>query len=171
MKRPNLETLPPFYRGYVDLVKDYDLMDAILASAKQLQDIVATIPEEKGEYRYQPEKWSIKELLCHMMDAERIFAYRSLRIARNDKTPLAGFDEQVYAPEANAHQRSVKQIAEEMLRLRQTTVDLYSSFSEEMLERTGSANGSEMSVFNIGYIIAGHERHHCNILLNRYLNK
>jgi len=145
-------------------------MDAILASARQLQDIVATIPEEKGEYRYQPEKWSIKELLCHMMDAERIFAYRSLRIARNDKTPLAGFDEQVYAPEANAHQRSVKQIAEEMRRLRQTTVDLYSSFSEEMLERTGSANGSEMSVFNIGYIIAGHERHHCNILLNRYLN-
>ena len=78
MKRPNLETLPPFYKGYVDLVKDYDLMEAIHASTKQLQDILATIPEEKGEYRYQPEKWSIKEVLCHMMDAERIFAYRSL---------------------------------------------------------------------------------------------
>ena len=90
---------------------------------------------------------------------------------RSEYSPTGHFDEQVYAPEANAHQRSVKQIADEMKRLRQTTVDLYTSFSEEMFKRTGSANGSEMSVLNIGYIIAGHELHHCNILLNRYLNK
>ncbi|HYF67070.1 MAG TPA: DinB family protein [Ohtaekwangia sp.] len=171
MKRPQLQTVPPFYKGYVGLVKDYDLMEALHAAAKRLQEILTSIPEEKGECRYQPEKWSIKELLCHMMDAERIFAYRALRIARNDKTPLAGFDEQLYAPEANAHQRSINQIAAEMKTLRQTTVDLYASFSEEMFERTGSANGTEISVLNLGYIIAGHESHHCNILLNRYLQK
>ena len=169
MTRPDIQTVPPFYRGYVEHVKDLNMPDALNQSGKLTVALIRTMPEERGEFRYQPEKWSIKELLCHMMDAERIFAYRALRFARNDKTPLSGFEEKDYAPEANAHGRSISQLANEMERLRLTTIDLFSSFTPEMLQRTGIANNTELSVFNLGYIIAGHESHHRKVLKDRYL--
>lgn len=167
--RPDLQSVPPFYRAYVDYVKDMDMLDALRQSNAMMLEMVRAIPEEKGEYRYQPEKWSIKELLCHMMDAERIFAYRALRFARNDKTPLSGFEENDYAPEANAHARTVSQLASEMERLRLSTIDLFSGFTPAMLSRTGTANKTEISVLNLGYIVAGHESHHRRILKERYL--
>lgn len=169
MIRPDLQTVPPFYKGYVDHVKDYDMLHILVLSNKQTLELVRSIPGEKGEYRYAQEKWSIKELLCHMMDAERIFAYRALRFARNDKTPLAGFEEKDYAPEANAQHRTVLQLADEMERLRLSTIDLFMSFSPEMLSRKGSANNTEISVLNLGYIIPGHESHHRKVLKERYL--
>jgi uncharacterized damage-inducible protein DinB len=171
MTRPDPSTLPSFYKGYVEYVKDLDVLEALKDSAEQTQRLLSSVPEEKGEYRYQPGKWSIKEMLCHVIDAERIFAYRALRFSRNDKTPLSGFEENDYAPEANAHSRTIKQIAEEMARLRATSIDLYKSFTPEMLTRKGAANKNEVSVINIGYIIAGHEAHHRRILLERYLTK
>lgn len=169
MIRPNLQSVPPFYRAYVDRVKDYDLFEILKLSNKQMLDVVRSIPEDKGEFRYAQGKWSIKELLCHMMDAERIFAYRALRFARNDKTPLQGFEEKDYAPEANAHARSMAQILDEMQRLRYSTIDLFTSFSSEMLLRKGSANSTEISVLNLGYVIPGHETHHRKVLNERYL--
>ena len=169
MLRPDLQNVPPFYRGYVDYVKDMDMFDALRESNKSMLAMVRAIPEGKGEYRYQPEKWSIKELLCHMMDAERIFTYRALRFARNDKTPLSGFEENDYAPEANAHARTLSQLASEMERLRLSTIDLFSAFTPAMLGRTGIANKTEISVLNLGYIVAGHESHHGRILKERYL--
>ena len=135
----------------------------------QMLTLARSIPEEKGEYRYAPEKWSIKELLCHMMDAERIFAYRALRFARNDSTPLEGFEENNYAPEANAHARSIRQLADEMENLRKSTIELFMSFTPVMLSRKGSANKTEISVLNLGYIIPGHETHHRLVLQERYL--
>src|SRR6478752_9478595 len=110
MTRPDLSAVPPFYRKYVEHVKDLDVIEAMRLSSKLTLDLVRAIPEEKGEFRYQPEKWSIKELLCHMMDAERIFAYRALTFARNDSTELAAFEENDYAPQANAHARTLKQL-------------------------------------------------------------
>lgn len=169
MTKPDLATVPPFYKGYVDFVKDYELMEIIKLSNQRTLQLVRSIPEDKGEYRYGPGKWTIKELLCHMMDAERIFAYRALRFARNDKTPLAGFEETDYAPEANAHSRKIIEIADEMERLRRSTLDLYKSFTSEMLLRKGTANNTEISVLNIGYIIPGHETHHTVVLKDRYL--
>lgn len=169
MKRPDPMQLPPFYRRYIEFVKDQDLIEALEQSAKSTLDLIHTIPETKGEYRYAEGKWSIKELLNHMMDAERVQAYRALRISRNDKTPLHGFEENDYAPQANAHSRSVKELAEEMARLRTTTLDLFRSFTPGMLERTGSANNTTFSVLHLGYIIAGHECHHRKILMERYL--
>ncbi|MBA4054403.1 MAG: DNA damage-inducible protein DinB [Marivirga sp.] len=169
MKRPDLATVPPFYKGYVEFVKDYEIMEILNLSNQRTLKLVRSIPEDKGEFRYASEKWSIKELLCHMMDAERIFAYRALRFARNDKTPLAGFEETDYAPEANAHGRTIVDIADEMERLRLSTVDLYRSFTTEMLLRKGTANNTEISVLNIGYVIPGHETHHTSVLKNRYL--
>ncbi|MEJ1236812.1 DinB family protein [Chryseolinea sp. T2] len=168
MIQPDLTTVPPFYQGYVNLVKNKDLFDNLEQSARITQQLLSTISESRGTYAYAPGKWTIKEVLCHMIDTERIFAYRAMRFARNDKTPLPGFEENDYAPEANAPNRTVVDIAAEMGRLRQTTIDLYRSFSTEMLQRTGTANNSAMSVLNLGFVISGHETHHRNVLSERY---
>jgi uncharacterized damage-inducible protein DinB len=169
MTRAQLETIPAFYKGYVELVKDMDMLEALHASGEAMIALIHSIPENKGEYRYEPGKWSIKELLCHIMDAERIFAYRALRFARNDRTPLSGFEEKDYAAQANAHSRTFKQLAGESRNLRASTIDLFQSFNPEMLLRSGTANNTEMSVLNLGYVIAGHESHHRNIIEERYL--
>lgn len=168
---PDFGTLPPFYNRYVSLVKDANMLDALRSSNDVLMKIVREIPESMGEYRYAPEKWSIKELLCHMMDAERIFAYRALRFSRNDQTPLSGFEENDYAPQANAHSRTIAQLADEMFRLRESSIDLFKSFTSEMLQRKGPANNVMLSVVNLGYIIPGHETHHRLVLTERYLKK
>jgi len=170
MTRPDFNTLPEFHKRYVQHVKDYDVLEAMKISSKETLGLVRSISEEIGEHRYAAGKWSIKELLCHMMDTERILAYRALRFARNDKTNLPGFEENDYAPQANANNRNIKQIADEMERLRQTTLDLFVNFTAEMLARKGLANNLELSVLNLGYIISGHESHHRAILKERYLS-
>jgi DinB superfamily len=169
IQQPDLATVPPFYKDYVLHVQTLPMLQALTESNATLLALVKNLEEEKGDYRYQPDKWSIKELLCHIMDAERIFCYRALRFARNDQTELSGFDESSYAIEANAHGRSVLQIADEMKSLRLTTIHLFKSFTPAMLQRSGKANGVVLSVLNLGYIIAGHETHHRNILEQRYL--
>lgn len=148
-----------------------NVLDALQSSIKKTVALLEPLEEAMGEYRYAPGKWSVKELLCHMMDAERIFAYRALRFSRNDATPLSGFEENDYAPQANAHSRSLQQLVGEMKNLRATSVDLFASMTPEMLQRKGTANNKLVSVINIGYIIAGHETHHRNILTERYLKK
>jgi hypothetical protein len=169
MTRPDLQSIAPHFKRYVEYVKDQDMLEALNHSGKIMVELIRTIPETKGEHRYEPGKWSIKESLCHIMDAERIFAYRALRFARHDQTPLSGFEENDYAPQANAHSRSILQLAGEMERLRATSVDLFSSFTPEMLQRTGTANKTELSVLSLGYVIAGHESHHRKIIVERYL--
>lgn len=145
------------------------MLDGLEQSGKQMISIINNISEEMGEYRYEKGKWSIKELICHVMDAERIFAYRALRFARKDSTELPGFEENDYAPQANAHARTLKQLVVEVENLRRSTLDLFASFTPEMLQRKGSANKNVVSVVNIGYIISGHETHHRNVLNERYL--
>jgi DinB superfamily len=171
MTRADLDTVPDFHKRYVEHVKDYDVLEALKISSKETLQLINSIPESKGEYRYAPGKWSIKELLCHVMDAERILAYRALRFARNDNTPLSGFEENDYAPEANAQNRKISTIVEEMQRLRLTTIDLFANFTDEMLKRKGLANNLELSVLTLGYIISGHESHHRRILRERYLSQ
>jgi uncharacterized damage-inducible protein DinB len=170
MTRPDIETVPPFYKTYVEYVKDMDLLPALRQAGHQVQELLETLPEEIGTYSYQDDKWTVKEVLNHMMDAERVFAYRALRFSRNDETPLHPFEENDYAPLANAHDRTIEQLAEEMRRLRETTLDLYASFSPEMLQRIGTASNKKISVLNLGYIIAGHDLHHRKVLMERYLN-
>jgi hypothetical protein len=165
----NLETIPPFYKAYVKLVEHPDVLQAMRISGYRTMELIHSIPEAKTDFRYAEGKWSIREVLCHMIDAERIFSYRALRFARNDKTPLSGFDENEYARHLNASARSLKQIGDEMQHLRTTSVDLFESFNAEMLKLKGTANGNEMSVVALGFIIAGHETHHCKVLRERYL--
>lgn len=166
---PDPNTLPSFYANYVQHVHHLDVLEALELSGKIMDEFIRTIPESKGEFRYAAGKWSIKEVLCHLMDGERIFAYRALRFARNDKTVLPGFEEGDYAPEANAHNRSLTQLADEMKRVRASSIDLFASFTPEMLQRKGSANNTTISVINLGYVIAGHETHHRTIISERYL--
>ena len=168
MIHPDLPNVPPFYQGYVHLVKTRDLFDNLEESAALTQAMLSKISESNSNYSYAPGKWTIKELLCHMIDAEHIFAYRALRFGRNDKTPLSGFEENDYAPEANAHNRTVASIAGDMARLRLTTIDLYRSFTPTMLQRSGTANNTVISVLNLGFVISGHETHHRNVLSDRY---
>lgn len=165
----NLDTIPPFYKGYVKLVEHPDIVQALRISGYRTMEMIHSIPEAKANFRYAPGKWSIREVLCHMLDGERIFSYRALRFARNDQTPLAGFDENAYAPHLNAESRTLTQIGDEMQHLRTSTVDLFMSFSEEMLKRKGTANNNELTVGAIGIIIAGHEMHHVGVIRERYL--
>lgn len=171
LKETELAILPQFYKRYVSLVTHLSIKEALIVSMERIEAIISAQSEDMGGYRYQPEKWSIKEVLCHMMDAERIFAYRALRFARNDKTSLSGFEENDYAPQANAHSRSLVQLTGEMNRLRATTGDLFDSFTDDMLQRKGTSNNVELSVSIIGYIIAGHTLHHGNVLTEKYLGK
>lgn len=166
----NLETIPSFYKGYVKLVEQPDVLQALRISGYRAMEVLHSIPESKCDFRYAEGKWTIREVLCHMLDAERIFAYRALRFARNDKTNLPGFDEGEYAKHLHAAGRSLRQIGDQMQHLRSSSVDLFESFNEEMLVRRGTANKNEMSVVALGFIIAGHEIHHCKILQERYLS-
>lgn len=167
--QPDLDLLPPFYKRYAEHVKDVEIDEALRYSIEKMLQTVNGIPEARGNHKYQPDKWSIKELLCHVIDTERIFSYRALCFARNDKTSLPGFEENDYAPEANANARSLKQIADEMKNVRASSIDLYKSFTDEMIDRIGNANGLEISVKNQLYLIAGHMLHHRQILMERYL--
>lgn len=167
----NLESVPQFYKNYVKQIEETDVLQALRLSGFRSQVMIHSIPADKIDYRYADGKWSVRELLCHILDAERIFTYRALRFARNDRTNLHPFDENSYAPEANAGGRSLKKIADEFTHLRASTVDMFESFTEEMLHRRGTANNNEMSVLALGFIIAGHEAHHRKILTERYLVK
>lgn len=166
----NLESIPHFYKNYVKQIEETDLIQALRISGHRMLELVHFIKEEKSDYRYAEGKWSVRELLCHMVDAERIFAYRALTFARNDKTNLPGFEENDYAPQANASGRSLKKIADEMAHLRIATIDMFEGFTPEMLTRKGKANNNELAVVSLGFIIAGHETHHRKILMERYLS-
>ncbi|HLT73592.1 MAG TPA: DinB family protein [Ohtaekwangia sp.] len=163
--------VPPFYQGYVGHSKNYRIDEALQIADEKRSSLVTSIPEALGTYAYADGKWTIKEVLTHMMDAERVFCYRALCFSRKDPTPLPGFDENHFVPHSNAHARTIKEIAEAMSRLRMTTRDLFNSFTEEMLDLEGEANKTRLSVRAIGYIIAGHELHHLSILNERYLKQ
>src|SRR5258707_5508809 len=165
----NLETIPHFYKNYVKQIEEPDMLQALRISGHRMSELVHSIPAGKADHAYAPGKWTIREVLCHIMDAERIFSYRALRFARNDKTPLSGFEENDYASQANASARSLQKIATEMANLRSATIDLFESFTPEMLNRKGTAGTKELSVIALGFIISGHETHHRKILVERYL--
>lgn len=166
----NLDSVPQFYKTYVKHIEETDVVQALRLSGYRMQVLIHSIPASKLDHRYAPGKWTIRELLCHVIDAERIFAYRALRFARNDKTQLHSFDENAFASQANADGRSLKKISDELTHLRASTVDMFEGFTSEMLTRKGIASNNEMSVHVLGFVIAGHETHHRKILAERYLD-
>ena len=159
-----------YYQPYIDNV-NYDL--SIVEGLKQNQDVMVScysiIPVEKHNYAYAVEKWTVKDVLLHIIDTERVFAYRALRIARRDNTPLAGYEQDDYVLNAFAENRTMKSLIEEYKSVRQATITLFESFSPDTLLLVGKASGFPISVRAIGYVIVGHENHHSNIINERYL--
>ena len=159
-----------FYANYLTQVSDeYTLVEELEISVHRLVKFVREIPMDKFDYRYAEGKWTIKDILLHLIDSERIFAYRALRFARNDKTELPGFEENSYVDEANANKRSIQDLLTELLVVRQASLSLFKSFSEEQLLRKGIASNNPMSVRALGFIIIGHQNHHQKVFEERYL--
>lgn len=167
--RPNTEGLSTFLAGYVSKARGEDLFTALANASVHAERFATLIPATKHEHRYAPGKWSIKEVVQHVNDAERVFAYRALRFARNDATPLPGFEENEYAPASQADRRSLQDLWDEHHTIHRSTVQLFGSLTAAMLERKGTAGGNLISVQSLGWAIAGHAEHHWNIITERYL--
>ena len=159
----------PFYQTYIMALGDVELIEELKNGRKVLLSLFEEIPEEKLNYAYAEGKWSLAEALVHIIDTERIFQYRALCIARNDKTPLPGFDQDNYVPFSNAANRSKVDLIEEYTAVRNATIALFNSFDDEAINRIGLASGSKMSVRALGFIISGHQAHHVRVLKERYL--
>ena len=160
-----------FYAPYVQTLNDVNLIEELEISVHRLIKFVQNIPMDKFDYRYQPGKWTIKDILQHLIDSERVFAYRALRFARNDQSELPGFEENTYADEAAGYLRSIQQLLTELAVVRQSTLYLFKTFNEKELLRSGIASGRSMSVRALGYIIIGHQNHHQRIFEERYLTQ
>lgn len=160
----------PFYANYISQVSDeYTLVEELEISLHRFIKFVQDIPMDKFDYRYAYGKWTIKDIIQHVIDTERIFAYRALRFARNDKTDLPGFEENDYANVATANQRSIMELLTEMSAVRHSSLLLFKSFNEAQLLNKGTANNNEMSVRALGFIMIGHQNHHQKIFQERYL--
>lgn len=159
----------PYYGTYVSKVNSADLLAALQENKATFAAFVNNLPAAKADYSYAPGKWTVKEVITHLTDAERIFAYRALRFARNDQTALSGFDENEYVPESNAAARTLEEILEEWLSVRQATINLFKSLTRQMALREGKANGQTVSVRALGYIVIGHTIHHQQVIAERYL--
>ena len=159
-----------YFNFYISLVDEtLNVLSALDQVHQRTNELLDSITEEKSNYAYADGKWTIKELLVHMIDTERIFCNRALRFARNDQTDLPGYDHDNYVPYSGANERDLSAIINEFNWVRQGTIALFNSFTPEMLDRKGTANGNDLTVLSIGFIIAGHETHHVNILEERYL--
>ena len=159
----------PFYKSYVEQVGEDDVLEKLSSSRKKTYDFFLSIPPEKADFAYAEGKWSVKEVLGHLIDTERIMAYRLLRFARADHHPLAGFNENFYASKANSKNRDLEDLANEFSDLRKANLYLYQNLDEEQLRRKGTASNAIVSVKALLYIIAGHELHHLKIIRERYL--
>ena len=168
MNRPQADEYPVFYKGYIDTVSD-DVLAELECQIGTFQALLKEIPEEKAGFAYAEGKWTIIELIGHILDTERIMAYRALRIARNDSTPLAGFEENDYVANAHFADRSLDSMAEEFEHLRKANLFLIRSLNETELGRAGISNEKPISVKALVFIIAGHLNHHIRILKERYL--
>lgn len=167
--RPDLSRVGNSFHNYINLVTEDELTEAFDKESGSFIRFLDTIPVEKYDYRYAEGKWTIKEVLQHIIDAERIFAYRALRFARKDKTPLPGFDENSFAAASKADARNWDKLVEEFKVVRRSSELLFHSFDEEQLESDGISSNAPNYVLALGFIIIGHTMHHQKILKERYL--
>ena len=169
MPKPSPTSYPGYFQKYIDQVPEQDLHEAFANQDRVMQHFLASINEELSMHAYAEGKWTIKEILQHMIDTERIFNYRALCFARKEAASLPGFEENDYAANSFANNRRWDSLVKEFLTVRQSTELLFKSFTEEMLDNLGTSNNKTIDVSSIGFIIAGHYYHHKKILLERYL--
>ena len=167
--KPSNEEYPTYFEKYIDLVSEGSLEDTLFKQLKETAALLSDISETQANYRYALGKWTLKEVIGHITDTERIMSYRVLRIARGDRTPLEGYDDEQYVKEALFHSRSLPDLLEEFKVVRHSTISLVRGLSEKVWSRKGIANNSEISVSALAYIITGHELHHVKIIKEKYL--
>jgi DinB family protein len=169
--RPKADEFFEYYGRYIDKVPDVDLISLLREQAVETVTTLQGLTPQQANYAYAPGKWTVKEVIGHISDAERIFAYRALRIARQDTTPMESFDENAYVANGNFGARPLPDLLEEMQVVRASTIHLARSLDADAMARRGTASGHGISVRALFYIIAGHERHHADLLRERYLSR
>jgi hypothetical protein len=169
MQRPEKQEYDPYYEKYISLVEKDDIVDLLERQRSEIIDAFGGFGEDRGAFSYGEGKWTIKEMLSHMIDGERIFAYRALRISRGDKTPIEGFEQDGYIENSHANGRSFEDLIKELNLLREANLLFFRNLEDDDWKRSGTASEKEISVRALAFIIAGHIRHHLNILNDRYL--
>ena len=168
LPRPADDEYNPFYAGYIAKVPDGEVLKFLETQLREVRSLLSTIPEGRGAHRYADGKWSIKEVIGHLCDAERIFSYRALRFARADTTELAGFDENAYVPAGTFDKRTMASLVDEVVQVRDATMSLVRTLDAEAGARRGVASGKSITVRALVWIIAGHMAHHAGVLRERY---
>jgi uncharacterized damage-inducible protein DinB len=171
MPKPTVGDYPEYFGRYINQVAEEDLSEAFKNQFSKIDKFLRSIDETKANYAYAEGKWTLKELLQHIIDTERIFNYRALCFARKETLSLPSFDENLYAQNSDANTRKWKNLSNEFINVRRSTEDLFNSFSDEMLGNKGTANNNTISVLSLGFIIIGHVTHHIKIAEERYLEK
>jgi hypothetical protein len=166
--RPEPAEYSSYHERYISLVPGNDILGALETQRRQMVLLLCGLDEKEGDFRYAPDKWSVKEVLGHISDTERIFAYRGLRIARGDRTPLAGFEQDDYIRNGPFASRPLAEWIEDYIAVRRATLTLFRNLDEQAWMRRGIANNNEISVRALAYITAGHELHHRRILEEKY---
>ena len=170
LKRPADHESHDYYKLYINQVVGDDFIGTLHSALTETVAFLESLEPSKWDYRYAEGKWSIKEVMIHILDAERVFAYRALRISRNDQTPLPGFDQDDYVPHYDVSNRSIESILQEYKATRMGTISMFQNFNEEMMQRMGTASGFPVSVRALGYMLTGHEIHHMRIVRERYMD-
>ena len=169
MPKPTVGDYPEYFGKYINQVVEEDLGEAFTNQFPKIDFFLRSVDEAKANYAYAEGKWTLKELLQHVIDTERIFNYRALCFARKETLSLPSFDENLYAQNSDANRRNWKNLSNELINARRSTEDLFKSFSEEMLHQRGTANNNTTSVLSLGFIIIGHVTHHIKVVEERYL--
>ena len=167
--RPGNDEAAPYYYKYIEQVKGEDGLENLQHQYFTTLNFLKAIPQNRWDHRYEAGKWSIKEVIGHMLDAERIFTYRALRIARGDATPMQGFDQDSYVPMSGYSDRTPLSIIEEYKTVRQATYSLFENLDNDAILRSGEASGYQVTCRAMAWIILGHEAHHISIIKDRYL--
>jgi len=167
IKRPDQSEFAPFYAGYIEKVPNSGPVKLLEEQIGELEKL-KSLPDDKANHAYASGKWTVKELIGHVADAERVFSYRLTRIARGDKTPLSGFDENAWAKTAPHRKRPIADVIDEMIAIRRATLTLVDSLDEQTISNVGLANNNSVSARAICWIMAGHTKHHLDILRERY---
>ncbi len=167
--RPTKDEYVDFYEPYVSAVPTGDIMETLREQLNGTDQVIASIPGDKIDFRYAPDKWTARQVVGHVVDTERLFSYRTFRFSRGDSTPLAGLDQDVIMAGANFEARNVQNLRDEFRHLRSSNVAMCKDFDETILNRTGTASGCSFSVRASLFILVGHAIHHLRVLEDRYL--
>jgi len=171
MNRPNESEYAPYYQGYVDQVSESDIMTVLRDELDELDVLLARVPAEKETYAYAEGKWTIREIIGHLIDGERVFGYRALCIARGEKQNLPGFDQNDYMLTAPYNHIELEDLLSELRLVRLSNIAMFRSLDEEAWNRVGTANGNEITLRALAFIMGGHVRHHMSVLKERYLSE